>query len=197
MDKKELEISKSALAIPAGLLLAGCSSGIEVDREALAGFNPESLRYSGAFLIPSTRNVSRSDNLEFFWSATCMFSANLYGNQLAQFIRDPKVRQRTNVGFFQLARNEMDARYYAVMRSFREYPDLCYDVLTENARAGKPIQLEAVIRMAKSKGYRRAENYALDAGVKIAKQVTNLVRRDRRVSLTPTLLLDGRQVRLS
>lgn len=187
-----------ALAVgTATLTVAGCAT-FDMDQELPKDVDIAATeRYNNLFIYPATGRVDRARSIEFFWSPTCRFSAKMYGEKIVPLLRDEGVARNHNIGFFQISRNELDTQYFAVMRSFVEYPELCEAVLAENYSRGKQLTLIEVVQLASAAGFTRQDDYVLADAVSISKISTNILVDERNLKLTPTLLLGGRSVTLA
>ncbi|WP_170386996.1 hypothetical protein [Ruegeria atlantica] len=191
----------SSVGILATQTISACSS--KTDRPLVSQnvadetLSRATLEYTGVFILPATSGVSSADNLEFYWSPTCLFSAEMFATRISVLSSDSSIRAKTNFGFFQVSRSDADTGYYAVMKSYQQYPDLCFDVLKENASRGSPMGVGEISRLASRRGYSRISGFSIEDAVKAAKVTTNLYVEKVPLRITPTTRLNGNLVSIT
>lgn len=200
-------VTKAGLAAAAGLtaFLSGCATTssratkAETELESALGapISEQMFTYSSTALIPNTTGTLYGQNIDFFWSATCIYSARLFESRIVALLRDKTEAKRINVGLHHLCRNETDVQYFVRMRQYNEFTRLCSGWLQTMAQHDRVLKPEDVDGLAQHMKLSKRRNYDPADAARAARLASHYFNRTMKIDQTPTTRLNGRTITFS
>lgn len=200
-------MTKVGLAATAGLtaFLAGCATTAskatkaETELEAALGapLTEKMFEYSTTAIVPNTTGTRYGQNIDFFWSATCIYSARVFDTRLFALMRNRTEAKRTNFALHHLCRNETDVQYFVRMRQYNEFTQLCSAWLRTIAKQDRVLGLEDVDGLAQHMKLSKRTRYNDAAAAKAARLASHYFNRTMKIDQTPITRLNGRTITFS
>lgn len=199
-----LKAAGLATALGAGAALAGCATtggGQQTPSafEAAAGqaLSPEHMYYSPTVLALNTADTLYGDNVDFFWSATCIYSAQTYAERIFALMRNNTAAKKTNFVLNQICRDEHDLKFFVKMRRYVEYDRLCSGWLRTTASRGRVMSLEDVDGLARHMRLTPRKDYKESLAADLGRSYNQYFRQELKILQTPTVKLNNRIIKFS